>query len=176
MLNLSKCVWLVFMVLCWSGSVYSHNGNEPDFALLQGDICLTPLKPLSDSEMKIQPGTPIKLSMTVENKGLQSSSSGEVYIRYAFSRPLENDYRSIIYQTERVALPPLAPQEKLTVHFEKEHFLPSLIDFVRDDWPMREYQAIVEFNGLQKAIGTLAISVSAYYYPGVKKELPAIVP
>ena len=44
---------------------------------------------------------------------------------------------------------------------------------MRNDWPIREYQAVAVFPNDEKTIGTLAITFSAYYYPGIKKELPA---
>ncbi len=149
---------------------------ETKQAVLQGSIQLKPVKPVSDDETdKIQPGTPVKIVVTVENKGPQTSAAGKLYVRYAFSKPLEREANSVIFETEKKPLPAIEPGKSVDIVFETPHTSPSLLDFVRDDWSMREYQAVTIFQREEHIIGTLAITFSAYYYPGIKKEFPTKV-
>ena len=143
-------------------------------AILQGAIQMQPVKsaPNDDQAIKIQPGTAVKLSVLVQNKGLQPSPKGEIFLRYAFARPLHNEEASLIFETEEVPLPAIDPGKSIELNFSAPHRLPSLLDFVRDDWSMREYQAIAVFGKEEKMIATLAVTFSAYYYPGIRKEFP----
>lgn len=147
--------------------------TESKQAILQGSIQIQPSQNvLGDQESKIQPGTPVKLIVAVENKGPQTSPPGQLFVRYAFAKPLDHEATSIIFETEKKPLPAIAPGKKIEISFDTPHQSPSLLDFVRYDWSMREYQAIAVFNREEKMIGTLAITFSAYYYPGIKKEFP----
>lgn len=142
-------------------------------AILQGAIQIQPVQPAGDDQpIKIQPGTLVKLSVLVQNKGLQPSPKGEIYLRYAFAKPLHNEETSVIFETEKVPLSAIDPGKSIELKFDATHRLPSLLDFVRDDWSMREYQAIAVFGKEEKMIATLAITFSAYYYPGIRKEFP----
>lgn len=146
--------------------------KETKHVVLQGSIHIQPLKTIAgDQTGKIQPGTPVKLMVSVENKGQHASLSGELYVRYAFAQPLDQEPASIIFETEKKQLPSIEPGEKVDITFDTPHQIPSLLDFVRYDWSIREYQAIVVINQHEHLIGTLAITFSAYYYPGIKKEL-----
>lgn len=170
---LSAVLLVLFLALGFWG--YQQT-SESSHAILQGSIDAIPAKPILDSDEKIQPGTPVKLSLTIENKGTVTSSPGEVFVRYAYAKPLEEQPRSILFTTEKKPFPAIPAGEKVTLFFDKEHELPSLLDFIRYDWSMREYQAIVEVEKQEKTIGTLAITFSAYYYPGIKKEFPTEFP
>ncbi len=141
--------------------------------VLQGSIQIQPANPIpGDQTGKIQPGTPVKLMVTVENQGQQTSPVGQLYIRYAFAPPLENEARSNIFETEKKSLPSIEPGKKIDIAFDNPHLIPSLLDFVRYDWPIREYQAIAIIDHKDYMIGSLAMTFSAYYYPGIKKEFP----
>ena len=141
--------------------------------ILQGSIHLQPVQAIAgDQTGKIQPGTSVKILVTVENKGLQKTPQGQLYVRYAFAHPLENEEASIIFETEKKQLPPIEPGKKIDIPFDIPHQIPSVLDFVRYDWSIREYQAIAIINQESTMIGTLAITFSAYYYPGIKKEFP----
>lgn len=142
-------------------------------AILQGSIHIQPSMPISnDHAIKIQPGTSVKLMVTVENKGEQTSPPGQLYVRYSFAHPLENEKTSSIFETEKKPLPPIEPGQQVEIAFDAPHQLPSLLDFVRYDWSIREYQAIAVIDHQENLIGTLALTFSAYYYPGIKKEFP----
>jgi hypothetical protein len=141
--------------------------------ILQGSIHIQPVQAVPDDQTgKIQPGTPVKLSVTVENKGQQASPAGQLYVRYAFAHPLDKDEASVIFKTEKKPLPTIEPGKKVDIAFDTPHQIPSLLDFVRYDWSIREYQAMAVVNQEEHMIGSLAITFSAYYYPGIKKEFP----
>lgn len=145
--------------------------------ILQGSIQIQPMRTIpGDQTDKIQPGTPVKIDATVENKGRQASPPGQLYVRYAFAHPLDKETTSVIFETEKKPLPSIEPGKKIEIAFDTPHQIPSLFDFVRYDWPIREYQAIAVINHEEHLIGTLAITFSAYYYPGIKKEFPIKIP
>lgn len=141
--------------------------------ILEGSIQIHPTKALpNNQEGQIQPGTPVKIGVTVENKGEQASPKGELFVRYVYAHPLEKEKTSLIFETEKKELPSIEPSKKIEIVFDTPHQIPSLLDFVRDDWSMREYQATALINEKEYLLGTLAITFSAYYYPGMKKEFP----
>lgn len=164
---------LLGVVFYWGGKIVEHHKGK---TFLQGMIVLQATKTINDKELRIQPGTAVKLALTVQNKGKNPSKAGEVFIRYAFAKPLDKQPNSTLFQTEKAPLPSIAPGESITIDFKTEHRWPSLLDFVRDDWLMREYQAFVQTDKGEKMIGALAINVSAYYYPGFKNSFEAEVP
>ncbi len=144
--------------------------------ILQSPIEIFPVQPISgDDTGKIQPGTPVKITITVKNKGQETNPAGQIYVRYAFAHPLEKEKGSIIFETEKKPLPPIEPGNKVEMAFNTPHQIPSLLDFIRDDWSLREYQALAVINGEEYTIGTLAMTFSTHYYPGIKKELPTTI-
>jgi hypothetical protein len=152
------------------GQIYAEESNP---CILQGSLHIKPVKNVpGDQTDKIQPGTQVKIDMTVENKGGQVSPAGQIYVRYAFSQPLEHEKSSILFETEKKSLPPIEPGKKIEFAFDTPHQIPSVLDFVRYDWSLREYQTIALIHQQEYIIGTLAVTFSAYYYPGVKKEFP----
>lgn len=165
-------VLIVFVVIARIG-YKQHKGRTPPTNILQAHISIEPLAPIpNEPKTKVQPGTSVKISLTVENKGTQTIPPGDIFVRYAFPPPLHNEPASVLFQTEMIPLPALQPHKSITVTFSKPHQWPSLIDFVRYDWPMREYQAIFALGQNYTTISTMAITYSAYYYPGLKKESP----
>lgn len=145
--------------------------------ILQGSIQIQSAKAAINSEQtgKIQPGTPVKITVIVENRGEHESPVGQLYVRYAFAHPLDKEATSIIFETEKKPLPTIEPGKKVEIRFDTIHQIPSLLDFIRYDWSMREYQAITTIDKKDYTIGTLALTFSAYYYPGFKKEIPTQV-
>lgn len=148
----------------------SHSG-----AVLQGAVSIQSVQPVDNIEGKIQPGTPVKINVVVENIGQKTSDSGQLAVRFSFPEPLDVQPKSQIFQTEKVEVPSLAPGQKTTLTFTKTQQLPSILDFVREDWSMREYQAILTMKDKNYIIGVLPIAISAYYYPGMMKEMPTRV-
>lgn len=150
--------------------------TEHKNSILQGSIEFSPAQANAKDEAgKIQPGTAIKLIVTIKNKGQQANPAGQLYVRYAFAHPLEKEKESLIFETEKKPLPSIEPGNKIQITFDAPHQIPSLLDFIRDDWSLREYQAMAVIEKKEYMIGTLALTFSAHYYPGMKKELPATV-
>lgn len=164
---------LFLSLLCRGG--YGQLGEGE--AILQGAILVQPVpQPTQYQTDKIQPGHSVKISVYVENKGTSTSPAGKISVRYAFARPLDTDPKSLIFETEKAELPVIEPGAAVEIPFNQTQQLPSLADFIRNDWSMREYQAIIEVDQGEKIIGTLAITFSAYYYPGIRKEIPVKLP
>lgn len=148
--------------------------DELHSSILQGSIHIHPTRPhATDQTGKIQPGTPVKVVVTVENSGKHANPPGQLYVRYAFAKPLDKEAKSTIFETEKKTLPMIEPGQKIEITFDTLHHSPSVADFVRDDWQTREYQAIAFIDKEEHVIGTLALTFSAYYYPGLRKEFPA---
>lgn len=146
------------------------------FAILQAKIQIQPVDPKGLVQDKIQPGSAVKVSLKITNKSSVPSVPGQVYIQYAFIEPLQAHARSVIFQTEKELFPSLKPGEETTIHFQTPQQLPSLTDFIRDDWALREYQAILVLGDQSVVIGKQALTFSAYYYPGFAHEIPIEVP
>lgn len=164
----------IFLLALMIGVQFA-NAQETGNPILVGSIGYEPLKQM-EAKDQVQPGTSVKLKVEVKNKGKAANKPGKIYLRFSFVKPLESESNSVIFQTEQVDLPAIQPEGKVEIHFEKTHQWPSILDFVRYDWSMREYQAIVVIENKESMIGSLAITYSAYYYPGIRKELPVIVP
>lgn len=125
---------------------------------------------------KISPGTPISLKAKVKNVGTQRSASGEIYVRFAFLPPLDTYPKSSLFQTEKVSLPSIDPFKEVEINFETRHQWPSFFDYIREDWPMRQYEAVVIVSGQEHVIGRVAVGVTASYYQGHMDVTPKAVP
>lgn len=166
---------LTIGLLAWTNIAYSQTPKEPQ-AILLGDIHIKPSNPIDNDPVKIQPGTPVTLNVTIENHGTVASPAGKLFVRYAFAKPLDKEENSVLFTTETLPLPSIPAGESINIAFQTPHQWPSILDYVRDDGLMREYQAIATFHEKQpKMIGSLAITFSAYYYPGIRKEIPTSI-
>jgi len=165
---------LAFLILTnvfFISSVNAQTGDNQ--AILQGAILVQPTsQPTQFQTDKVQPGHSVTIALLVENVGNSANPPAKVSIRFAFAKPLENEQNSILFETEQVDLTSIQPGSSIELTFGKTHQWPSLPDFIREDWGMREYQAILEIGERKELVGSLAITFSAYYYPGVRKELP----
>lgn len=150
----------IFFAFCFVNTINAEK--------LQSTIHITPTRPLTGQEGKIIPVTYVALSAVVKNGSKETSPVGEIYVRFSFRAPHQNDPNSILFQTEKVGLPALAPGEEKVITFKTNHLLPTLFDYVKYDWAMREYEAVMDVEGDQEVIGTRAIAFSAYYYEGVQ--------
>jgi hypothetical protein len=154
---------LLFCVFCFANI---------SAATLQSTINLTPARPPMGQTGKIIPSTNVALSAVVRNVGKEASPAGEIFVRFALRPPHQNDPNSVLFATEKVVLPALAVGEEKTITFTKNHLLPTVFDFVRYDWAMREYEAIIEIDGKQAITGTRALAFTAYYYEGASASQP----
>ncbi len=144
-------------------------------SILQADIQLTPNQGSKDNEV-VAPDTTIYVSAIVTNTGDDMSVEMPFFVRYAFPGPKDKLYKSEIFRTEEVMLPPIEPAKSVTITFTKTHRWPSIFEFIRKDWNLRQYQAIVEVEDKRFILGTAAIAFHMYYYPGPKHELPKELP
>lgn len=141
-------------------------------SILQGSIHLIP----SDPTGKIYPENDLKLAATIENVGTKASPSGTAYLRFALIAPLENQKDSVLFETEKKPFSSILPQQKIEIAFDAMQKIPSILDYVRNDWFLREYQLIVGIEGKEMVIATLAFTFSAYYYPTLKKSFSTLIP
>ncbi len=174
--NLFSIVWIAASALLPASFVASPLQGEDlakrdvTGALLSATIQAGPQAAEKPGEEKILPGTEIKLSAIVRNSGDVPSAPGTISIRFAYPKPLDKDPSSIIFQTEELPLPSIASGEAVTIRFHKSHQWPSLFDYIRKDWAMRQYEAAVVIKGKEYLAGTRPISFSAYYYPGQSEK------
>lgn len=164
-------IFLIFGFLLSSRIGFGQIQTPNKTAILQASLHIERLRVIPNEDIgKIQPGTPIKINVTVENRGDETSPEGELYVQYAFVDELKQEPSSIIFKTEKKLLPSIESGKKINIDFETPHQIPSICDFIRCDWSIREYQAIAEIKKKEHLLGTLALTFSAYYYPGFKKE------
>lgn len=129
--------------------------------------------PIPEQDLqKIPCGTPLKLSVKVKNVGTAASAAGSIYVRYSFPEPLDQHRTSTVFQTEKMALPSLSPGQETEISFTQNHRLPSVSDYFKEDWPMRQYEARVIIRGKEETIGRAALSISAHYYQGPTHMIP----
>ncbi len=132
---------------------------------LTAEIALAQMGTKSDNPQHFQPVFPVQISTTVINKSTSATKPQKVLVRYAYPQPHQKSLESIIFETEAVDLPILQPGEEKNIVFTKGHQLPTLADFIHQDWPMRQYQSVTVQEGSEQVVGTLALTYSAYYYP-----------
>lgn len=144
-------------------------------ALLNTIIHAIPKSNPHSTQDKVQPGTKMQLRAIVKNEGNVPSKPGRIYLRFAFPKPLDKQENSVIFKTEVEDLPSLEPGEHITVNFSTLHNWPSIFDFIRNDWAMREYEAVTTIDHKELISGTRVISLSAYYYEGPASKKPVRV-
>jgi len=139
-------------------------------SVLQGNINI--ILPKGTDLQAIEPGTSVTLSVTVENSGSEPNPPGIIYIRFAYATPLSAHNHSELFRTEEQILPSIQPNEKVTITFTTQHKWPSIFDFIKYNWAMRQYQAEAVIENVDHTIGLLSIAFTMHYYPGPKHELP----
>lgn len=179
---LKRKIFIVFLTCASVMGVSLHaqpaqdnSHREVEGALLQTTIHAKPTKASQENQGRIQPGTRVKLTAVVKNTGDVPSAPGNISIRFAFPKPLNKEPTSVIFETDSDNLPSIPPGETLTINFKRVHQWPSLFDYIRHDWAMREYEAVVNINDKEFITGTRAISFSAYYYEGHEEKEPVRV-
>jgi hypothetical protein len=112
---------------------------------------------------RIMPGSIVKVGAIVKNTGDKESKPEQIYIRYAFADPLHKEPNSVLFETEKENLPAILPDHTTVITFSKTHTWPSVFDYLREDWNMREYQVVAIVDGKESVIGHSTIAVSATY-------------
>ena len=150
------------------------SGSEGE-ALLKTTIFAIPQNNPHSTREKVQPGTLMQLQAVVQNAGSVPSVAGDIQIRFVFPEPLHSRHHKVVFETEKVKLPAISPGKQVTLVFKKKHRWPSLFDYIREDWAMKEYQAIVTIGSIAKITGARTVAFSAYYYEGASWDKPVPV-
>ena len=164
---------LVFLIS--SFIILAYHPLSSGEALLQTTIHAIPKNNSHSPVNHIQPGTLMQLQATVKNVGSALSKQGTLRIQFAFPKPLDVNENSILFKTELADLPSIHPGEEISISFKKAHQWPTLFNFIRDDWAMREYQAVAVIDGPAQIVGALTVAFSAYYYEGARMNKPVKV-
>jgi len=150
--------------------------NDSDSAILEATVDILPSQITNENPRLINPGIPVKLVAKIKNVGSRANQPGRLYVRFTFPKPLENQKNGTLFTTELVVLPPINPGQSAFLEFETLHSTPSLNDFIRNDWNLRHYQAVVVFGESEHIIGSVPLTFSCFYYPGQEHESPTAVP
>lgn len=169
-MNQNFCGILAFLLFLLT----QHAGVRAE-ALLQTSIGINPIRNPHSTKDHVQPGTTIQLQTVIKNIGTEPSAPGDCRIQFAFPEALNQHENSVIFHTEELKLPMLKPGEEIELTFQTLHRWPSLFDFIREDWAMREYQAIATINRQKRLLSTLTVTFSAYYYEGASLNKPVAV-
>lgn len=171
-----RSFWISAIVLFFSTSaIIAHEGQE---TYLKGTISLTPIPTIDNPPEQIVPGRiqsgiEVEIQVKVKNEGKFSSQPGTLLVKYDF--PFSTNEKTL-FETEKLTLPTLNPGEEQIFKFSKRQRMPTIYDFVRDDWGKREYQAIAELAGHKHTLGLLNLTFSAYYYDIPSSSPVAMVP
>ncbi len=172
---LKKATTYLILLLSFFGQKADAENMEAKTALLQASIEVFTTEPKETEAKNVQPGSYVKLKAIVTNVGDLPNNPAQMFIRFAFPKPLSLHSKSILFKTEIKQVPKLAPNESITIDFETAHKWPTIFDFVRNDWAMREYEAIINDGKVEKIFGNRAIFFSAYYYEGLQELFPVKV-
>jgi hypothetical protein len=172
------CLLLPFLILgAYAEAALEVQNQKSDLlgALLQAQISIKPLNAFKDQQRKIQPGATVKITAVIKNVGDQPNAPGEFFVRFAFPKPWKKEKNNVLYQTEIVSLPTIKPGNFITFNFSALHQWPSLFDFIRHDWAIREYEGIVLIGKEEQLIGSTSIAFSAYYYEEPKEKAAKVL-
>ena len=168
---MNKLFFLIFL----AASLYIQPIFSEEYkAILKARLHAVPTNAIEMKTAKIQPGSSVKLEAEIKNMGNLPSAAGQIFIRFALTQPMEDLLESRTFQTETLTLPVIYPGQVVVIAFTKQHQWPSLTDFIKQNWNMRHYQAVININGekQEKIIGYLPIFFSAHYYEGLGHEAP----
>lgn len=143
---------------------------------LQTQIEAEPLRKNPTGSDQVLPNTEMQLHATIRNEGDTANKPGEIWLRFAFPKPLDKQPRSVLFETEKISLPEIAPGEQIEITFSKTHRWPALYDFIKQDWGMRQYEAIIKVDQKEYLSGLMMITFTANYYPGFTKALSTSIP
>ena len=161
----------IFFIFLFASALANASQKDLEGPHLQAALTAVAVQPGKDPE-KIQCGTPVKLCAKVKNVGTETTAAGTIYIRYAFLEPFHQYEQSVIFQTEKLSLPSICPGDEVELSFAQQHNVPCIFEYIREDWPMRQYEARVAIGGKEETIGRVALSVSAHYYQGPAHLIP----
>lgn len=175
-----KLIFSIIMCSMFFNSTLALAKEDPT-TLLKGVISLTPIPTIDNPPEQlvagqIQSGIEVAVQLKVKNEGQLPSQPGTVFVQYHVPSGLALHHLKPLFETEVLPLASLNPGEEKTIQFAKKQRMPTLYDFIRDDWGKREYQAIAQFKHTQKNLGILSLTFSAYYYEAPVPMSLAAVP
>lgn len=129
-----------------------------------------------DGTTKFQVGTPISFGCKIKNLGVQKSQEGKLWIQFQYPQELKDKVNSQLFKTEVLDIPSIAAGEQLLVQFKTTQTLPNLFDYIKNDWAMREYEAVLQMGDKEYVIGIANLTFSAYYYEAPQRQAPTTVP
>lgn len=131
-----------------------------------------------DNSTKFHAGTPLSFTCKIKNLGVQNSPAGKLRIEFQFPKELKDHANSLLFKTEELEIPSINPGDQLIVKFETTQTLPNLYDYIRNDWGMREYEAVLTVGEPAKeyVIGAANLTYSFHYYEGPQKQTPTSIP
>lgn len=145
-------------------------------ALLDAKVVLLPAEPTASDARIITPGSAIIVSAKITNTGTEYNEQGYFFVRFTYPNPLAGQLKSELFTTEKVPLPSIAPGREATINFVSSQKSPSLFDYIRQDYGMRQYQAVAVIDHKEYVIGNATLTFSAYYYAGPHHEIRTTVP
>lgn len=145
-------------------------------AILSAQVELLPSQISNNNPKIIQPGIPITVAVKISNTGTESSEVGIFFVRFAYPQELRDKPQSELFVTEKISLPSIAPGKEASIIFNKQQPTPSLFDFIRQDYGMRQYQAVAVIENKEYIIGNETLTFSAHYYQGPASEINLAVP
>jgi len=145
-------------------------------AILEAIVNILPSKPIEANPHVIQPGTDVQIQVIVKNTGDAPSAPGSLFARFRLPENFKKTVNDVVYNSEHITIPSIDPGKTLEITFRAEHLTPSLLEFVRADWGMRQYQAVLRIDGQDYVLGHGSLTFSCYYYPTTPQEEPTSVP
>jgi hypothetical protein len=180
---------IVVLLSCFIALNVNLFAQVADKAILEAEVELLPVNPnlnaiptiLSGNPNDkntpiINPGSGIRIFARLKNSGTKSNQKGYFYIRFVYPTPLAGRPNSELFVTEKVMLPSIGAGKEASITFNTPQISPSLFDFIRDDFGMRQYQAVVVIDNKEYVIGSSALTFSAYYYSTPAEVMPLEVP
>lgn len=167
---------ILLLIICLTTITLSLVAETVKSTTLEAEIELFAADPARENPKIIQPGTPLVISVTIKNSGNEKNEQGYFFVRFAYPNPLASNPKAELFVTEKIPLPPIEPGKEATIAFNTVHHLPSLFDFIRQDYGMRQYLAVAVIDQKEYILGNATLTFSAYYYAGPNHEMQTAVP
>lgn len=173
---MKKLFLLLSSIFCLYTNFSLSSTEDLNQTALEAKIGLLPAQPSSENIQAIQPGTPILITVKIKNNGKVANKEGQLFVRFVYPEPLSKQPKSELFVTETIGLPSIQPGKEASLMFKSVQFSPTLYDFVKEDFAMRQYQAVLIVDNQEYILGNTTLTFSAYYYSGQPHEIEVNVP
>lgn len=167
---------LLSLLFCLIALNFILNAEPAPSAILEAKVTILPAYLNDERSEIIQPGSPIVVTAQIKNIGTKNNENGYFFVRFTYPNPLAGQKNSELYVTEKITLPSIEPGKTEVITFKTTQSSPTLYDFIRQDFGMRQYQAVAVIDSKEYMIGSASLTFSAYYYAGPTHEIPTEVP